>query len=110
VLPEATERQPTVVRTERGLTIAGSRLTLYDVTDYVVAGWPPAQIRDVLHLTDEQMRDVIVYIAAHRAEVELEYEAVLRRAEQGQRAPQGAYAWHAASRRSSGRRPCQHGR
>ena len=29
---------PTVVRTERGLTIAGTRITLYDVMDYVTAG------------------------------------------------------------------------
>jgi uncharacterized protein (DUF433 family) len=77
--------QPTVVCTEHGLTIAGSRLTLYDVMDYVVAGWPPAQIRDWLRLTDEQMRDAMAYIAAHRAEVEQEYQDVLQRAEEERR-------------------------
>lgn len=29
--------QPTIIRTERGLTIAGTRITLYDVMDYVTA-------------------------------------------------------------------------
>ena len=84
-MAKRTEWQPTVVRTERGLTIAGSRLTLYDVVDYVVAGWPPVEIRDWLYLTDEQMRDVMAYIAAHRAEVEQEYRVVLQRAEEERR-------------------------
>ena len=33
--------QPRVVRTERGLSIAGTRITLYDVMDYLKADWPP---------------------------------------------------------------------
>jgi len=28
-------KQPTIIRTERGLTIAGTRITLYDVMDYI---------------------------------------------------------------------------
>ena len=77
--------QPIVVRTERGLTIAGTRKTLYDVMDYVTEGWPPTLIRDWLDLTDEQIADVMAYIAAHRAEVEQEYRVVLRRAEEERR-------------------------
>jgi len=37
--------QNTVVRTERGLSIAGTRITLYDVMDYITAGWPPRLIQ-----------------------------------------------------------------
>jgi hypothetical protein len=29
-----------IIRTERGLTIAGTRITLYDVMDYVTAQYP----------------------------------------------------------------------
>jgi uncharacterized protein (DUF433 family) len=72
----------TVVRTERGLTIAGTRITLYDVMDYVIAGWPPKLIRDRLELTDRQISDVTAYIADHRAEVEAEYQTVLQDAEE----------------------------
>jgi uncharacterized protein (DUF433 family) len=85
VMAHGETEQSIVVRTERGLTIAGSRLTLYDVMDYVTAGWPPKLIRDWLDLTEEQIADVMAYIAAHRAEVEQEYRVVLRRAEEERR-------------------------
>ncbi len=74
-----------IIETERGLTIAGMRITVYDVMDYVKAEWPPKLIRDRLELTDQQIEDVINYIAAHRAEVEADYQAVLREAEETRR-------------------------
>jgi hypothetical protein len=64
--------QSIVVRTERGLTIAGTRKTLYQVMDYVTEGWPPTLIRDWMDLTDEQIDGVMAHIAEHRAEVEAE--------------------------------------
>jgi len=73
--------QPTVVRTSRGLSIAGRRLTLYSILDYLQAGWPPHLIRDEFNLTDKQMTDVMEYIETHREEVEKEYQAVLQEAE-----------------------------
>ncbi len=33
-------QQPGIIRTERGLTITGTRITLYDVMDYVTAQYP----------------------------------------------------------------------
>ena len=33
--------QPTMIRTSRGLSIAGRRLTLYSIMDYLETGWPP---------------------------------------------------------------------
>lgn len=77
--------QPTVVRTERGLTISGSRITLYDVMDYVNAGWPAKLIRDRLQLTGRQMEDVMAYIEAHRVEVEREYQLVIQTTEENRR-------------------------
>jgi uncharacterized protein (DUF433 family) len=74
--------ESTVVRTERGLTIAGTRITLYSVMDYVKEDWPPKLIRDWLNLTDEQITGVMRYIAEHREEVETEYAQVLREAEE----------------------------
>ena len=71
---------PGIVRTGRGLTIAGTRLTLYSVMDYLKADWPPALIRDWLDLSDQQLATAMAYIEAHREEVEKEYGIVLQQA------------------------------
>ena len=73
---------PTVIRTGRGLTVAGTRITLYTIMDYVKDGWPSHLIQDWLHLTDRQIQDVMAYIETHREEVEAEYQLVLRQAEE----------------------------
>jgi hypothetical protein len=78
-------QQPTVIRTERGLTIAGTRKTVYQVMDCLKEDWPPKLIRSWLDLTEQQMADVPEYIDAHREEVEAEYGYVLRRAEENRR-------------------------
>jgi uncharacterized protein (DUF433 family) len=77
--------QSTVIRTSRGLSIAGTRITLYSIMDYVTAGWPAKLIRDRLNLTDQQITDALAYIAEHRIEVEAEYQQVLRDAEENRR-------------------------
>jgi len=58
-----------IIRTERGLTIAGTRITLYDVMDYVTAQYPPKFIQGLFDLTEEQI-------------VEAEYQQVLKEAEE----------------------------
>jgi uncharacterized protein (DUF433 family) len=78
----ASNGQPGIIRTERGLTIAGTRITLYDVMDYVIAEYPPKFIRGMLNLTDEQVNAALSYIEANRAEVEAEYQIVLQEAEE----------------------------
>ena len=72
----------TIVRTERGLTIAGTRITLYDVMDYVTEQYPPKFIRALFNLTDEQISAALSYIEANRAIVEAEYKQVLKEAEE----------------------------
>ncbi|MBW4631084.1 MAG: DUF433 domain-containing protein [Iphinoe sp. HA4291-MV1] len=74
--------QAIIIRTERGLTIAGTRITLYDVMDYVSAQYPPKFIRAMLSLSDEQVNAALSYIEAHRAEVEAEYQTILQEAEE----------------------------
>lgn len=74
--------QAAIIRTERGLTISGTRITLYDVMDYVTEQYPPKFIRAMLTLTDDQVNAALSYINAHRAEVEAEYQAVLKEAEE----------------------------
>ena len=77
--------QPTVVRTSRGLSIAGTRITLYSLLDYLHAGWPPHLIREEFNLTEQQMTAVMEYIDAHRDEAETEYQKVLQQAEESRR-------------------------
>ncbi len=74
--------QSAIIRTERGLTILGTRITLYDVMDYVTAQYPPKFIRGLFNLTDEQINAALTYIETNRAEVEAEYQIVLKEAEE----------------------------
>ena len=71
-----------IIRTERGLTIAGTRITLYDVMDHLAAGWTPKLILNWLPLTEEQINAAISYIDSNRAEVEAEYQTVLQTAQE----------------------------
>jgi uncharacterized protein (DUF433 family) len=71
-----------IIRTERGLAIAGTRITLYQLMDYIHAGYPPKLIRHKFLVTDEQFEAAMSYIEANRAEVETEYQIVLREAEE----------------------------
>lgn len=78
---ESNERD-TIVRTERGLTIAGTRITLYDVMDYLTAQYPPKFIQGLFELTEEQINAALTYIETNRADVEVEYQQVLKEAEE----------------------------
>lgn len=80
-MTQITHPTATIVRTERGLTITGTRLTLYTILDCVHAGWPMVLIRDRFDLTDQQVSAALAYIAEHQADVEAEYQQVLRDAE-----------------------------
>jgi uncharacterized protein (DUF433 family) len=84
-MKQSVELQPTVVRTGRGLSINGTRITLYEIMDYLHAGLSPDEIREWLPLTQQQLIDAIDYIEAHRAAVEAEYQQVLAKAEENRR-------------------------
>ncbi|WP_026101151.1 hypothetical protein [Synechococcus sp. PCC 7336] len=81
-MASASKDQPAIVRTERGLTISGTRITLYDVMDYVIAQYPPKFIRSLLDITKDRIDAALAYIEANRAEVEAEYQSVLEQAEE----------------------------
>jgi uncharacterized protein (DUF433 family) len=68
-----------IVRTERGLTISGTRITLYDLMDYIYAGYPVKLIRNYFfYITDQQFNAAIAYIENHREQVDSEYQQVLQ--------------------------------
>jgi uncharacterized protein (DUF433 family) len=72
------DRQATIIRTERGLTISATRLTLYDVIDFLKAEYSPKLIRNKFNLTDDQINAALSYIEANRAQIETEYQQVLQ--------------------------------
>jgi uncharacterized protein (DUF433 family) len=71
-----------IIITERGLTISGTRITLYDIMDYLIAKYPPKLISSLLDLTEEQINTAISYIEENRLQVEAEYQLVLQQAEE----------------------------
>jgi len=81
-MTSVSHHQTAIIRTERGLAISGTRITLYDVMDYVTAQYPSKFIRSLFDLTEEQINAALSYIEANRVEVEAEYQVVLKQAEE----------------------------
>jgi uncharacterized protein (DUF433 family) len=75
-------QQSAIIRTERGLTISGTRTSLYDVMDFLKAQYPPKLIRDRFNLSDVQIETALSYIEANKAQVEAEYQEVLQNREE----------------------------
>jgi uncharacterized protein (DUF433 family) len=75
-------QQTTIVRTERGLTISGTRITVYDVMDHLAVGRPPHLILNWLPLTEEQLDVALLYIKKNHAEVDAEYQETLKTAQE----------------------------
>ncbi|MEQ9000075.1 MAG: DUF433 domain-containing protein [Coleofasciculus sp. B1-GNL1-01] len=72
-----------VIRTERGLVIAGTRITVYQFMDYIYGGYARSLIRQHFpQITDEQFEAAMSYIETNRAEVETEYQMVVKNDEE----------------------------
>lgn len=74
-------QQPFIIRTERGLTIQGTRITLYDIMDYLKE-YPFQFIRSLFDLSEEQINAALTYIETNQTEVEAEYQKVLKETEE----------------------------
>jgi uncharacterized protein (DUF433 family) len=71
------EQKLDIIWNERGSSIAGTRITLYDVMVYLKANRSSHHISHKLGLTIEQIDGAINYIRAHQAQLEMEYQACL---------------------------------
>lgn len=56
-----TNAQAAIITTERGLMIAGTRITVYDVMDNLGAGRWPKLILNWLPLTPKQLESALFY-------------------------------------------------
>ena len=81
-MTSAANKQSLIIRTERGLTIVGTRTSLYDVIDLLKAHYPPKLIRDTFNLTDAQINAALSYIEANQVQIEAEYQQVLQTREE----------------------------
>lgn len=71
-----------IILTQPGLTIAGTRTSIYDAIDLLEVHYPPKLIRDTFNLTDAQINAALSYIKANQAQVEAEYQEVLKNREE----------------------------
>lgn len=71
-----------IVETPRGPSIAGTRITVYSVMDYLKANRSKEYILQFLRVTLEQLDAAIEYIEQHREEVEQDYRRILRRSQE----------------------------
>lgn len=81
-MEEVSNQKAAIVHTERGLSISGTRITIFDVMRYLKAQYPPKFIRDSFELTDEQISVALFYIETHETEVETEYQEMLKSGEE----------------------------
>lgn len=73
---------PLIEETPRGPSIAGTRITIYSVMDYLKGDWDRDFVKRVMVITDEQLDAVLEYIALHKEKVEKDYQRILRRSEE----------------------------
>lgn len=68
-----------IIHRGRGPEIEGTRITVYDVLDYVQAGWRYDQIAGLFRLLPEEIQAALQYIDAHHEEVMQTYQQILAR-------------------------------
>ena len=73
------ERVPAIIERGRGPEIAGTRITVFDIMDYLKHDWHRDRIATLFRLSSCEVQLAIDYIKAHRAEVEAEYQRILDR-------------------------------
>ncbi len=72
-----------IINRGRGPEIKGTRITVYDVLDYVLDCWPQKRIAAWFNITVPQVKAAVDYIREHTIEVLTNYVKILERAERG---------------------------
>jgi uncharacterized protein (DUF433 family) len=68
-----------IIHRGRGPEIAGTRITVYDVMDYLQEGWRYDQIAGLFRLPPDDIQAAIQYIEDHKEEVMTVYRRILER-------------------------------
>ena len=72
----------------RGPEIEGTRITVYDVMDYLAEGWRYDQIAGLFRLPSDDIQAAIDYIETHKEEVVTAYQKILARHRNVQYSPE----------------------
>jgi uncharacterized protein (DUF433 family) len=75
--------QARIIDRGRGPEIEGTRLTVYDVFEYLRADWHPTAIAGLFRLSSHQVQAAVHYIASHKVAVEAEYQQIMERIHRG---------------------------
>jgi uncharacterized protein (DUF433 family) len=76
---QVTTRECMIVNRGRGPEIAGTRITVFDIMDYLKDGWPRDRIAALFRLSSRDVQAAMDYIETHRDEVEADYGRILER-------------------------------
>jgi uncharacterized protein (DUF433 family) len=68
-----------IINRGRGPEIAGTRITVFDVMDYLKSGWHRDRIAGLFRLSSRDIQAAIDYIEQHPDEVEAGYQRILER-------------------------------
>jgi len=72
----------------RGPEIEGTRITVYDVIDYLKEDWRAAQIAGLFRLPLEDIEAAIDYIERHEEEVMADYQRIVARHQKATYSPE----------------------
>ena len=67
----------------RGPEIKGTRITVYAILDFLIAGWHRERIADHFRVHPEEVAAATEYIGEHTLEVMRDYVKILERSERG---------------------------
>jgi uncharacterized protein (DUF433 family) len=73
----------TIVDVGRNPRIAGTRISVYTILEFVQAGWRPQDIAFWLRLTKDQVDAAISYIEENREEVTAQFAKIMERINRG---------------------------
>ena len=100
---------PIIIDRGRGPEIAGTRLTVYDLLDYVEAGWTSSDIAAFFRLSTGEVEAVVSYIDSHREAVATEVRRIEERRMRGETPPISRPGSTPATNGSSSGRNSDHG-
>ena len=77
-----------IINRGRGPEIAGTRITVYDIMDYLEEGWLPITIASWFRISSSQVQAAIDYIEQNKAEVSQAYKDILARSAARKNSPE----------------------
>ena len=76
-------KEAKIIDVGRNPRIAGTRITVYTILEFVQGGWRPDDIAFWFGLAKDQVGAAIRYIEEHKEEVTAEYEKIMERINRG---------------------------